>query len=649
MLNQTIQTYQVKKEIGRGGMATVYLGENSIGKKVAIKVLEKKYFHDEQIKKRFIQEAKLMVSLEHDNICQVNALEDNDEYCAIIMEYLEGQDLGSYVNKKGAVSEKVLLGWLEQMADAMDYAHSEKVVHRDIKPSNFFLTKKGQVKIMDFGIAKQEENMMGTRTDSKMGSVIYMSPEQIQSPKYVDYKTDIYSLGVALYHLSTGNIPYDIGTESEFAVMSSITQKPLPDLSDRNSRINAIIQAATKKDPKDRPNKVVDLLSVKPQMSDATVIEIGVGEKDLAEEPVTEANKKEESTAIEDGYVPKSPLGQKGKKIDQTDDKEQLKSNIKEAAIEAPLKSEVHSKANKNSNNTLFIIGALVVVLIFFWGYNGYQNDLKIDQEEYQLENLKKEEVGQQEIDRKKELAKQQELARKQEEDRKQEQIRQQELARKEALKTTEESSKVELDLDVTEEEVVEDFVFGEAPEEEVFTIVEDQPTFPGGNTAFYKFIGHNMTYPSQARRMGIEGRVIVQFVVDKDGSVSDVKVVKGIGAGCDEEAERVLKLSPKWSPGKERGRSVKVRMVLPIIFKLNEVMKTISGVVYYKNNKAKTTVADVAINLKGSEQRTKTDLYGQYNITVPKEGGTLVFKFIDGTSQEIVIGAREIVNVYMR
>ena len=115
--------------------------------------------------------------------------------------------------------------------------------------------------------------------------------------------------------------------------------------------------------------------------------------------------------------------------------------------------------------------------------------------------------------------------------------------------------------------------MFEEAPEEEVdevFTIVEDQPAFPGGNAAFYKFVASNMTYPAQARRMGIEGRVFVQFVVDKDGSVTEVKAVKGIGAGCDREAERVLNSSPKWTPGKQRGRSVKVRMVLPIIFKLN-------------------------------------------------------------------------------
>ena len=137
-----------------------------------------------------------------------------------------------------------------------------------------------------------------------------------------------------------------------------------------------------------------------------------------------------------------------------------------------------------------------------------------------------------------------------------------------------EEEIEVELDVEVTEETVVEDIIFEEAPEEEdvdeVFTIVEDQPEFPGGMAAFYAFVSKNMNYPKQARRMGIEGRVFVQFVVDKDGSVTEVKAVKGIGAGCDEEAARVLAMSPKFKPGKQRGRAVKVRMVLPIIFRLS-------------------------------------------------------------------------------
>ena len=131
----------------------------------------------------------------------------------------------------------------------------------------------------------------------------------------------------------------------------------------------------------------------------------------------------------------------------------------------------------------------------------------------------------------------------------------------------------VDLDVEVTQQTVIEDVVFDAAPAEEkaeeIFTIVEDQPTPEGGMQAFYQYVQKNLKYPAQARRMGIEGKVFVQFVVDKDGSITDVKAVKGIGAGCDEEAVRVLQGSPKWKPGKQRGRPVKVRMILPITFKL--------------------------------------------------------------------------------
>ena len=111
-----------------------------------------------------------------------------------------------------------------------------------------------------------------------------------------------------------------------------------------------------------------------------------------------------------------------------------------------------------------------------------------------------------------------------------------------------------------------------EEPEEEVeeiFTIVEDQPEFPGGIGAFYKYVATNLRYPAQARRMGIAGKVFVQFVVEKDGRLTDVQILKGIGAGCDEEALRVIKKSKAWKPGRQRGRPVKVRMIIPINFRL--------------------------------------------------------------------------------
>ena len=136
-----------------------------------------------------------------------------------------------------------------------------------------------------------------------------------------------------------------------------------------------------------------------------------------------------------------------------------------------------------------------------------------------------------------------------------------------------EEEIEVDLDVEITEEEVIEDIIVEEAPEEEVadeiFQIVEDPAQPPGGYQAFYDYVGKKLKYPAQARRMGIEGKVYVQFVVDKDGSLTDVQAVKGIGAGCDEEAVRVLKGAPRWSPPKQRGKPVKQRIILPITFKL--------------------------------------------------------------------------------
>lgn len=108
-----------------------------------------------------------------------------------------------------------------------------------------------------------------------------------------------------------------------------------------------------------------------------------------------------------------------------------------------------------------------------------------------------------------------------------------------------------------------------EEKEEKIFMIVEDQAMPKGGLKKFYRYIGKNLKYPSQARRMGVEGKVYIQFVVEKDGSITDIKILKGIGSGCDEEAVRVLKKAPKWKPGKQRGVPVRVRRSIPIVFKL--------------------------------------------------------------------------------
>ncbi len=137
-----------------------------------------------------------------------------------------------------------------------------------------------------------------------------------------------------------------------------------------------------------------------------------------------------------------------------------------------------------------------------------------------------------------------------------------------------EEKIEVDFDVDVQEETVVKEVVIQDAPvqekADEIFDVVETMPTPPGGMEGWNKYLSNNLKYPTQARRMGIEGTVYVVFVVNTDGSIQDVGILRGIGGGCDEEAMRVVRNAPKWTPGKQRGRPVRVKMRLPIRFKLS-------------------------------------------------------------------------------
>lgn len=136
------------------------------------------------------------------------------------------------------------------------------------------------------------------------------------------------------------------------------------------------------------------------------------------------------------------------------------------------------------------------------------------------------------------------------------------------------EEIKIEIDVEVTTDTKVEEITIAPIVEEkedvdQIFLVVEESATPKGGMSAFYKYVGDKMKYPAQARRMGIEGRVFVEFVINRDGSITDVRAIKGIGAGCDEEAVRVVESAPAWNPGKQRGKPVRQRYVVPIIFKL--------------------------------------------------------------------------------
>ncbi len=281
MINTTIGKYKIIRLIGEGGMAAVYEAEHEmLGTKVAIKVLNPILSANAQIKERFRNEAKLMASLDHPNITRVLDFDEQPQQLSIVMDFLAGQDLNQKIKSNGPLSDKEIERVFSQTLSAFQYAHEKGIVHRDIKPSNIFILPDGQVKILDFGIAKLfgQGNEM-TQTGTQMGTPIYMSPEQVKADKTIDHRSDIYSLGVTLIFALTGKAPYDSNTESQFDIFNKIVFEALPDITDRIT-YNNLIKKACAKNREDRFEscKEFKMFLSEPQKhstnnEDATIIE----------------------------------------------------------------------------------------------------------------------------------------------------------------------------------------------------------------------------------------------------------------------------------------------------------------------------------------------------------------------------------------
>jgi serine/threonine-protein kinase len=241
--------YMLQSELGRGGMATVYLAHNNkFDTNVAIKVLNKEFVHNDNIRKRFLSEAKSMFKMSHPNIIKVNDLIEENDAIAFVMEYIEGETLKEYLDRNGKLKDDVIKAIFTQMLEAAGYVHKQNLIHRDIKPSNFMINKDGEVKLIDFGIAKNTDTSSAeytqTNTGMQMGTLTYMSPEQIKSSKDVGPQTDIYSLGVVLWQMVTGKKPYDTSAISSFDMQLKIVHEDLPYT---NSIWDACIKGATYK------------------------------------------------------------------------------------------------------------------------------------------------------------------------------------------------------------------------------------------------------------------------------------------------------------------------------------------------------------------------------------------------------------------
>ena len=262
LINQKIMNYRLTTKIGEGGMGSVYLGiHETLQIKVAIKVLHAAFSADEQLRKRFLNEAKTLSNINHPNIVKVLDFYDGHEGLFIIMEYVSGIPLDELIKTKtGPIPEERAFKIFAKILDGFQYAHSRKpaIIHRDIKPSNIIVDENDEPKIIDFGIVKivdaDKTDSGRTMAGTKIGTAFFMSPEQILA-KEVDARSDIFSLGITLFIMLTGKSPFG-STLSEYEVHNTIVTSPLPRAKELYPGVSdvaqSIIDKATEKQKENR-------------------------------------------------------------------------------------------------------------------------------------------------------------------------------------------------------------------------------------------------------------------------------------------------------------------------------------------------------------------------------------------------------------
>ena len=254
--------YRIEKVIGIGGMAIVFKATDLLMRRtVAVKILKDEAAADEQSVKRFTNESRAVAMLSHPNIVNIYDVSVRENIKYIVMEFVEGITLKSYMQHREVLNLREIISYTTQILRALDHAHKKGIVHRDIKPQNIMLLKNGVIKVMDFGIAKLPNAETVTMTGKAIGTVCYISPELVSGQK-IDSRSDLYSLGVMMYEMATGQLPFTAETPVSVALMQ-VNDEPAPPRSVNPhipQGLEQIILRAMEKDPEERYQSAEDML-----------------------------------------------------------------------------------------------------------------------------------------------------------------------------------------------------------------------------------------------------------------------------------------------------------------------------------------------------------------------------------------------------
>ena len=360
--------YEIVKSIGEGGMANVYLANDKIlDRKVAVKVLRGDLSSDDRFIRRFQREALSVSNLSHPNIVEVYDVGEEDGQYYIVMEYIEGKTLKQLLKKRESLTLPEVIDIMTQLTDGISHAHESYIIHRDIKPQNIMIEDDGRIKITDFGIAMALNATQLTQTNSVMGSVHYLPPEQA-SGKAATVKSDIYSLGILMYELLTGTVPFKGDNAVEIALKHMKDKIPSirkQDPSIPQSVENILLKAAAK-NPRNRYDTAKEMHD---DLLTCLTEEHANDKKITFEYP---ENDIDDSTPIATNKPPKKKVEKPSESV--SEDTEDLATEIKQEDIEENQENDEESDSfdeNKKRNTLIIILASFFLLLLIsisvFW------------------------------------------------------------------------------------------------------------------------------------------------------------------------------------------------------------------------------------------------------------------------------------------
>lgn len=601
--------YRITRFIGSGGFGCTYEAVHvMLEKRVAVKEFFVKDFCNrdgstsrvsvgtrskkplaEKLKRKFVEEARSVCRLHHPHIVQVTDVFEENGTAYYVMDYIEGLSLQTVVEREGRLPERLALGYIRQVADALGYIHGENRLHLDVKPGNIMVDCSGNSVLIDFGASKQYDEENGENTSTLVGKTPGYAPLEQMSNRVTRFSpaTDIYALGATLYKLLSGVTPPDAAMLASGGEVLS----PLPLTVSGNTRRAVNAAMSLKKD--DRPQSMGDFLRIldggRPVKSEAGQGGPSGGSRRPGDDS-TVLDKKEAGGRSE-GAGQGGDTGRSGEGWGGNGNRGGMGGNG--VGNKGGKDGKVPSSRFKGLIIAACIVIGLVAGFFLLKGLisgggqdGGMSNEERIAalQEEIHIKDsiaaVKREQRVKDSIafvQRRQHIrdsvaaakcAEQQraeEQARKEAERREQERLEKERKEQEISVVTSNESCTDEInynDLIIPEDEVIEEAI--------PFFIVEEKPTFQGGDAnTFRNWVSSQLVYPKKALENGIQGTVLLQFDIDRNGNIINVKVLRGVDKTLDDEAVRVVSSSPKWSPGRQGDMPVVARYQFPIEFQL--------------------------------------------------------------------------------